>query len=298
MERKIGEIFEYKGEWYQCVKSPDGSCKHCDMNFGGKCPIPIKECVASSRSDLSYVIFKKLEKVGEPFELLIDTNKKVLMQEYKIYGDMYIWENKSVLHTDCFNGIRIEIKQNKEDMGHTRCSDLVMEENELKTKQIIDKLVDDYVACRITYDKFSKAMKSFYADGDESKPTLKEFDLEAAKAGKPVCTRDGRKARIICFDRINGDYYKIVACVTAFDGNFEEVLFYGIDGYRVDSQNPKDEDLMMLPEKKGGWINICRNLNTNKTELDTKDIYNTKEEALQNLSSMTYVTTVKIEWEE
>ena len=66
MERKIGEIFEYNGEWYQCLKSPDEGCKHCDMNFGGKCPIPIKECVASSRSDLYHVIFKKLEKVGEP----------------------------------------------------------------------------------------------------------------------------------------------------------------------------------------------------------------------------------------
>lgn len=44
--------------------------------------------------------------------------------------------------------------------------------------------------------------------------------------------------------------------------------------------------------------NLCRNLNTNKTELDTTDIYDTKEEALQNLSSMTYITTVKIEWEE
>ena len=31
------------------------------------------------------------------------------------------------------------------------------------------------------------------------KLNLKEFDLEAAKAGKPVCTKDGRKARIICF---------------------------------------------------------------------------------------------------
>lgn len=30
--------------------------------------------------------------------------------------------------------------------------------------------------------------------------TLKPFDLEAAKQGKPVCTRDGRKARIVCFD--------------------------------------------------------------------------------------------------
>ena len=67
MERKIGEIFEYNDEWYQCVKSPDGSCKHCDMNFEGKCPIPIKECTESGRSDKSYVIFKKLEKVGGLF---------------------------------------------------------------------------------------------------------------------------------------------------------------------------------------------------------------------------------------
>ena len=34
----------------------------------------------------------------------------------------------------------------------------------------------------------------------EKKLNLRPFDLEAAKAGKPVCTRDGRKARIICFD--------------------------------------------------------------------------------------------------
>lgn len=28
MERKIGEIFEYNGEWYQCVK---GDCTKCDF---------------------------------------------------------------------------------------------------------------------------------------------------------------------------------------------------------------------------------------------------------------------------
>ena len=31
---------------------------------------------------------------------------------------------------------------------------------------------------------------------------MKEFDLELAKAGFPVKTRDGKKARILCFDRI------------------------------------------------------------------------------------------------
>lgn len=28
----------------------------------------------------------------------------------------------------------------------------------------------------------------------------KPFNLEEAKAGKPVCTRGGHKAKIICFD--------------------------------------------------------------------------------------------------
>ncbi len=130
---------------------------------------------------------------------------------------------------------------------------------------------------------------------EETKLNIKPFSLEAAKAGKPVCTRDGRKARIICFDRINGDYYKIVACVTAFDGDFEEVLFYGIDGYIVDSQNPKDEDLMMLPEKKEGWVNVYNSLGV---VTFSHNPYDTKKEALANVKPKYYVDTVKINWEE
>ena len=282
---KIGEIFEYNGEWYQCVKS-DGTCNGCVGKFQ---PYSFcngfKECVGK--------IFKKLEKVGDPY-LAHDhsRNKDVVVQDYKLYNQhacyngheemlsfgfrgrneiVTIKSKEPIKSLNCENSVEIQIEQNKEDM---------------------EESVEEKLFC----DKVAKANAEYMKVKLNS--SLKPFDIEAAKSGKPVYTRDGRKARIICFDRINGDYYKIVACVTAFDGDFEEVLFYGIDGYIVDSQNPKDEDLMMLPEKKEGWINICRNLNTNKTELDTKDIYNTKEEALQNLSSMTYVTTVKIEWEE
>lgn len=43
---------------------------------------------------------------------------------------------------------------------------------------------------------------------------LKPFSLEAAKAGKPVCTRDGHKARIICFDRKdNTPIVALIECV-------------------------------------------------------------------------------------
>ena len=195
MERKIGEVFRFNGEWYQCVRGED--CTDCA--FTGKHSTCLLEAIGSCssyhRGDATSVIFKKLEKVGEPF-------------------------------------------------------------------------------------------KSSDFDDREDKLNLKPFDLEAAKAGKLICTRDGRKARIICFDRINGDYYKIVACVTAFDGNFEEVLFYGIDGYIVDSQNPKDEDLMIRLEKKEGWI------------LLRKDgcMFDNEEVAKKNCTDDYFVA--KVEWEE
>ena len=42
---------------------------------------------------------------------------------------------------------------------------------------------------------------------------MKPFDIELAKAGYPVCTRDGRPVRILCFDRKSVDGYSILALV-------------------------------------------------------------------------------------
>lgn len=47
---------------------------------------------------------------------------------------------------------------------------------------------------------------------EEKKLNLKEFNIKAAKAGKPVCTRDGRKVRILCYD-LKGAKYPIVAAI-------------------------------------------------------------------------------------
>lgn len=43
------------------------------------------------------------------------------------------------------------------------------------------------------------------------KKVLKPFDLEKAKASAEVCTRDGRKARIICFDKKG--IYPVIALI-------------------------------------------------------------------------------------
>ena len=323
MERKIGEIFEHKGEWYQCVEGT--GCYKCDLYFNGNtCTAKNPHCAC--RSDWKNVVYKKLEKVGEPYLAHYHSrNKYEVVQDYKLYNqhacyngheemlcfgrygrnDIVTIKSKDPIKSlNCENSAEIQIKQTKEDMEEKKIQLRQEDVDWLKDKIRWSVLPGYSIAYEEDYDKIvEETMKLFtssntkHSNSENIEKNLKPFNLEAAKAGKPVCTRDGRKARIICFDRINGDYYKIVACVTAFDGDFEEVLFYGIDGYIVDSQNPKDDDLMMLPEKKDRWVNIYRN---EKGEYWSEQIlFSTKKDATDFVHNHAqYVTTVKIEWEE
>ena len=78
MERKIGEIFEYNGEWFQCVEGLYcDDCAFVNDNCEDRERITLREkltkqpttgfCNSEKRNDRKSVIFKKLEKVGEPF---------------------------------------------------------------------------------------------------------------------------------------------------------------------------------------------------------------------------------------
>lgn len=243
MERKVGEIFEYNGEWYQCIVQPKGtegqSCSICSMNFGGKCPIHVIECAMEGRSDGKSVIFKKLEKVGEPFKSMGNC-----YQVYKTYC-----EPTNVGLGSSYDGSKvvIKIKQNKENM-------------------------------------------------EEKKLNLKKFNLEAAKAGKPVCTRDGRKVRIISFDAKRKDGKNIIALVPSKEyPGFEDLVAYPNNGnYHGGHEN--DGDLMMLPQKKEGWVNIYTSFDGVETGIN---VYETEEIAKKNVDNSTsYLGTIKIEWEE
>lgn len=112
---------------------------------------------------------------------------------------------------------------------------------------------------------------------------MKPFDIELAKAGHPVCTRDGRKVRIVCFD-MKGSKSPIVALVEV-DGR-EVILRYNEKGNIYIS--PCDYDLMMLPEKKEGWAIICES-----------ELYESEEIALKDAKLFKdYIKTIKVEWEE
>ena len=134
-------------------------------------------------------------------------------------------------------------------------------------KEKLDKLVEEYVACRITYNQFDDELKAMYG-ADKERESTTEFDIEAAKAGKPVCTRDGRKVRILCFDAQNKDY-PIVALVKNENKDKECVITYRKDG-TVNPYSQNKNDLMMLVEKREGWINIDKSASLFKTKEDAE----------------------------
>lgn len=249
MERKVGEIFEYNGEWYQCVE-----CDSC-----GKCSLRTTECGSGTKSDIAdevfgacskvrrtdnkHAIFKKLEKVGEPTMLDGKLVQKILKTDrYSCNGCCFESPECDKADNDlcCEYEIYVEIKQNKEDM-------------------------------------------------EEKKLSLKPFDLEAAKAGKPVCTRDGRKARIICFD-LNNKNFPIVAIINC--DTEENAYQYDIDG--VCDEHDNNLNLMMSPEKKEGWVNLCKN---NYGDTLAVGVFPNREEAVSNCPP-SYLGTIKIKWEE
>ena len=71
---------------------------------------------------------------------------------------------------------------------------------------------------------------------------MKNFDLAAAKAGVPVCTRSGLEARIICYDRRGDSDCRMVALVNA--GYEERVQYYSQAG-KIIHNNTCADDLMM-----------------------------------------------------
>ena len=266
MERKIGEIFNYQDNWYQCIENTGYGCIICHFNTHNNICCNnvlniIGNCLPPYRKDYKSVVFRKLEKVGNPIMVENKSYQKIKVPD-SLCNNCAFYDNFSrncklsyyINHQPAYSCLKdeifVEIKQNKEDMK-------------------------------------------------EKKLNLKEFNLEAAKAGKPVCTRDGRKARIICFDaKCNKP---IVALI--YDCNKETVLQYLENGRFFVDQIDK-YDLMMLPQKKEGWVNIY-NRNRPRTSSENcyimtgVSVFETKEGAISYIDKdKEYIDTVKIEWEE
>lgn len=124
---------------------------------------------------------------------------------------------------------------------------------------------------------------------------MKPFNIEEAKAGKPVCTRDGKKVRIVCFDAKGG--YPLIVLLTHSDG-CEIALRYPENGILSGDTNIKSKnDLCMAASTKHvGWINIW--LTNEGDSYFGELIYDTEEEARNCGEETDCVATAKIEWED
>lgn len=263
MERKIGEIFNYQDNLYQCIKSI--TCTNCGFNNKGCLADKHITGDCSSRLDGASVIFRKLEKIGNPIMVENKSYQKIKVPD-SLCNNCAFYDNFSrncklsyyINHQPAYSCLKdeifVEIKQNKENM-------------------------------------------------EEKKLNLKEFNLEAAKAGKPIYTRDGRKARILCYDLKGVEEYPIVAAIETHDYLAESISAYDRNG-RFDHDKENNNDLMILLEKKEGWINIY-NRNTISTSKENcyimtgVSVFKTKESAISYKDKdKEYIDTIKIEWEE
>lgn len=129
-------------------------------------------------------------------------------------------------------------------------------------------------------------------DISTGKPKMKPFNLEEAKAGKPVQDSQGNPVRIICFDRIKNEYPIVALIKRKTDSGYEEVIeTFTADGrYTTNASDECENKLVMAPEKKEGWINLY-------SSLVYYEVYNSEEEALRKAAD-DVVATIKIEWEE
>lgn len=250
MERKIGEIFNYQDNWYQCIENTGYGCIICHFNTHNNICCNnvlniIGNCLPPYRKDYKSVVFRKLEKVGNPIMVENKSYQKIKVPD-ALCNNCAFYDNFSrncklsyyINHQPAYlclkDEIFVEIKQNKEDMK-------------------------------------------------EKKLNLKEFNLEAAKAGKPVCTRDGRKARIICFD-LNNKNFPIVAIINC--DTEENAYQYDIDG--ICDEHDNNLNLMMSSEKKEGWIII------HKEAIYDKETA----EKIARETTANVIRIQKIEWEE
>lgn len=123
---------------------------------------------------------------------------------------------------------------------------------------------------------------------------LKPFDLEAAKNGAEVITRDGRAVRLLCFDRKSEDGPIVGLVYNAdIDEEFERSWYCSGQFYK-DKDNKTD--LFMKPVKKTGWVNVYDE--PGSCRVGSFKIYASKEAAEEGRGgSHAKGQAIKIEWQ-
>lgn len=122
---------------------------------------------------------------------------------------------------------------------------------------------------------------------------MKPFDIELAKQGRPVCTRDGRPVRIVCFDKKGEKDEESILALVEEQGK-EKIRLYKEDGCYYHISKESELDLVMAGEKKVGWANVFVD---GSGHYNLGNVFDTEEDARNAEYLGERVDTIKIEFE-
>ena len=134
---------------------------------------------------------------------------------------------------------------------------------------------------------------------------MKQFNLQQAKAGAPVCTREGKDVRIVCFDAKRGNE-PIIALIQERNG-CESIIHYtiegtdprsGIDKYGTDVY--RKNDLFMKSTTQKFYTNIYLMPDGKKR---TVGMYESPDEANRHINDdivtgIMHIAVASLIWEE
>jgi hypothetical protein len=120
---------------------------------------------------------------------------------------------------------------------------------------------------------------------------MRQFSLEKAKQGHPVCTRDGRDVEILKFDFKSSTGESLLGIIK---NGAHEIPKTWFNSGRLDSMWEHSCDLFLKSQQKEGWVNVY-NIGIG---VRASHIYDTKEEALYHAGNKHLIDTVPIKWKE
>lgn len=105
---------------------------------------------------------------------------------------------------------------------------------------------------------------------------MKPFDLEAAKRGEPVVTRDGRNVTKFCYfdDKELNTQYPIYVSLSANKYNEADILSATVEGKNFHASSKEyPTDLFMAPKKAKKW-QVIYTFNEKNVAQNAFDNYN------------------------
>lgn len=118
---------------------------------------------------------------------------------------------------------------------------------------------------------------------------MKPFDLELAKCGHDVVTRDGRLVKILYWNRRSKEGFTIVGIIECPHKDYDETCVWYKDGNKS-VVNPSIDDLFMKSTTEKMWGHYNKKTN----EMNTQ-VFFTKTDALYHLQRMKEVFSGSME---